>query len=118
MRRIDWVIVGGESGRDARPMHPDWPRSLRNQCEAAGTRFFFKQHGEWAPGSGDFGAGRFATAAIALDGRVVAGGYDKAGYPPDATSADGWAMVHRAGKKAAGRQLDGRKHDEFPRGIR
>ena len=40
---IDWVICGGESGPGARPMHPDWARSLRNQCQAAGVAFFYKQ---------------------------------------------------------------------------
>lgn len=111
---IDWVIVGGESGHGARPMHPDWARSLRDQCAAAGVPFLFKQHGEWAPGSGDFGAGRIETAAIALGGRVAAGGYRVDDYPRGATSSDGWSMVHRAGKRAAGRHLDGRTHDEFP----
>ncbi|MES2671573.1 MAG: phage Gp37/Gp68 family protein [Pseudomonadota bacterium] len=43
----DWVIVGGESGNGARPMHPDWARSLRDQCAAAGVNFFFKQWGAW-----------------------------------------------------------------------
>jgi len=46
--KLDWVIVGGESGPGARPMHPDWARSIRDQCAAAGTSFFFKQWGEWA----------------------------------------------------------------------
>ena len=46
-RKIDWVIAGGESGRNARPMHPDWARSLRDQCIETNTRFFFKQFGEW-----------------------------------------------------------------------
>jgi protein gp37 len=45
---LDWVIVGGESGRGARPMHPAWARSLRVQCAAADCRFFFKQFGAWA----------------------------------------------------------------------
>lgn len=44
-RKIDWVICGGESGPNARPMHPDWARSLRDQCAAAGTAFFMKQMG-------------------------------------------------------------------------
>src|SRR6202007_2869845 len=48
LRELDWVICGGESGPDARPMHPDWARSLRDQCAAAGVPFFFKQWGEWA----------------------------------------------------------------------
>ncbi|WP_069705231.1 phage Gp37/Gp68 family protein [Burkholderia seminalis] len=111
---IGWVIAGGESGPGARPMHPDWARSLRDQCSAADVAFHFKQHGEWAPGSGDFGAGRFETAAIAHDGRVAHGGHRIDDYPRGSASSDGWAMVHRAGKRAAGRHLDGRTHDEFP----
>lgn len=45
--RLNWVIVGGESGPGARPMHPDWVRSIRDQCQETGTPFFFKQWGEW-----------------------------------------------------------------------
>ncbi|MBB1602003.1 phage Gp37/Gp68 family protein [Variovorax sp. UMC13] len=111
---INWVIVGGESGPHARPMHPDWARALRNQCEAAGVPFLFKQHGEWAPGSGDPGRGAFKTAAIDWNGRVVRGGYEAPEYPKGITSADGWAMVHLVGKKAAGRLLDGHTHDGVP----
>lgn len=48
-RKLDWIVAGGESGPAARPMHPDWARSLRDQCEDAGVPFFFKQWGEWAP---------------------------------------------------------------------
>lgn len=47
---LGWIICGGESGSNARPMHPDWARSLRDQCAAAGVPFFFKQWGAWAPG--------------------------------------------------------------------
>lgn len=47
--KLDWVVAGGESGSGARPMHPDWARSLRDQCAAAGTPFFFKQWGNWLP---------------------------------------------------------------------
>ncbi|OMW99903.1 phage Gp37/Gp68 family protein [Burkholderia pseudomallei] len=115
---ISWVIAGGESGPGARPMHPEWARDLRDQCAAAGVAFHFKQHGEWAPGSGDFGSGSVETAAIALDGRVAAGGYRVEDYPRGAASGDGWSMVHRIGKRAAGRLLDGRTHDEFPRAPR
>lgn len=112
---LDWVIVGGESGASARPMHPAWATSLRDQCRTAGVPFLFKQWGEWAPGSGNFGAGRYETAAVARDGRVVPDGYRTEAYPSDATSADGWSLVHRAGKKAAGRLLDGREWNEVPR---
>ncbi|WP_322073383.1 phage Gp37/Gp68 family protein [Burkholderia cepacia] len=111
---LHWVIAGGESGSGARPMHPDWSRSLRDQCSTAGVPFLFKQHGEWAPGSGDFGSGRFETAAIAYDGRIAPGGHRVDDYPHGAASSDGWSMVHRAGKRAAGRLLDGRTHNEFP----
>jgi protein gp37 len=111
---VDWVIVGGESGTGARPMHPDWARSLRDQCAEAGVPFLFKQHGEWAPGSGDFGRGAFKTAAVDMHGRVVRGGYEAPEYPKGSSSADGWAMVHQAGKKAAGRLLDGVEHNGFP----
>src|SRR5690606_1676738 len=44
---VDWVIVGGETGPGARPMHPNWVRQIRNQCTETGTPFFFKQRGEW-----------------------------------------------------------------------
>lgn len=43
---LDWVIVGGESGPGARPMRADWARGIRDQCQAAGVAFFFKQWGE------------------------------------------------------------------------
>jgi protein gp37 len=56
---ISWVIAGGESGPGARPMHPDWARSLRDRCEASGTAFFFKQ----------WGGTRKARAGRQLDGR-------------------------------------------------
>lgn len=106
---LDWVIVGGESGPGARPMHPAWAASLRDQCQNAGVPFLFKQWGDWAPGSGDFGAGGYDTAAVAWDGRVA-----RDDYPVGATSADGWSMVHRPGKVAAGRLLDGREWNEVP----
>ncbi|WP_049102781.1 DUF5131 family protein, partial [Burkholderia cenocepacia] len=87
---IDWVIVGGESGRSARPMHADWARSLRDQCAAAGVPFMFKQWGEWS-----------APGVSFPDGR------------PDLAQSDELARF-KVGKHAAGRLLDGRTHDEFP----
>lgn len=89
---IDWVIVGGESGPGARPMSPDWARTLRDQCKTAGVPFLFKQWGEWVPMLGQ------------AEGVPVR---------EKTTTADGWVMGH-AGKKAAGRLLDGRTWDEFP----
>jgi len=49
MKHLDWIIVGGESGAGARPMHPDWVRALRDQCFDHGVEFFFKQWGCWSP---------------------------------------------------------------------
>ncbi len=96
---IDWVIVGGESGRHARPCHPDWARSIRDQCQTAGVAFFFKQWGEYGP-SPDAG----------LPDHLP----DSAGYYFDGPHPPG--KVWRFGKKAAGRLLDGREWNEFPKG--
>lgn len=72
---LHWVIVGGESGPNARPMHPEWVRSLRDQCVAAGVPFHFKQWGEWAPVSSSSyaGSGREKSQHIAMlrDGRIA-----------------------------------------------
>lgn len=117
---IDWVICGGESGPKARPMHPDWARSLRDQCEAAGAPFLFKQWGEWAEVDGDKPT---RTVQVESDiGETLAGRCDgfisHAGEfvssMDDATTDDPYRGLRRSGKKAAGRLLDGRTHDEVP----
>jgi len=106
---IDWVIVGGESGPGARPMHPDWARSLRNTCQAAGVPFLFKQWGEWAPhctiAGGDEGGDLRRGHVRYLQGD---------GREPDGHFRKGDAAVARIGKKVAGRLLDGVTHDGFP----
>lgn len=114
---LHWVIVGGESGHNARPMHPDWARSLRDQCQAAGVPFLFKQHGEWIEVEGDYqlapddaeaeGYNPKTDCVITPDGLVFNNPDD---LPDDVLGR--W--MHRAGKKAAGRLLDGRTWDEFP----
>lgn len=101
---IHWVIAGGESGPGARPMHPDWARSLRDQCSAAGVPFFFKQWGEWLYPP-DIGLS-FDDFPKAERGQV----WTSTGP----TSRKGYDLV-RVGKKKAGRELDGSVHDEFPR---
>ena len=102
--RLDWVIVGGESGPGARPMHPAWVRAVRDQCGAVGVAFFFKQWGEYEPlgvmypkGSG--GAASLLACKGLLSGRHI--------------EQNGFAWL-RVGKKAAGRVLDGRTWDEVP----
>lgn len=117
---LDWVIVGGESGEDARPMHPDWARSLRDQCVPAGVPFFFKQWGEWGPDEGPPVGGRDRI----MDGSVrcavwdgCAWSYYANGYAPAPDVGQG-RWVYRLGKKRAGRLLDGREWNEMPEGFR
>lgn len=100
-KRIDWAIVGGESGRRARPMHPDWAGSLRDQCTQAGVPFFFKQWGEWAPAGRGIGMAQHAFGREVLVGQPL----DDMGHRQ---------VMRRVGKHAAGRELDGRTHNEFP----
>jgi protein gp37 len=124
---IDWVVVGGESGPDARPMHPDWARSLRDQCTAAGVPFFFKQHGEWFPigplydqdEEGDSEDSRWDAVDIEVVDRkrvveLETTGHIVHGYQPGDPRT--WPMG-RLGKKAAGRALDGRTWDEYPQAV-
>jgi len=88
---LDWVICGGETGPGARPMHPDWVRSLRDQCKSAEVPFFFKQWGEWT---------------------TV--------YPQGLTSAvrkqtyQYGTSFYGIDKKTAGRSLDGRTWNQYP----
>lgn len=110
LRRLDWVIVGGESGHGARPMHPDWARSLRDQCAEAGVPFMFKQWGEWeiaSEANGHFDSDMARNAAIWLD---VDG---KTAKPSSTGMRNAYGMV-KVGKKAAGRLLDGRTWDGVP----
>lgn len=105
---IDWVVVGGESGPGARPMHPDWARDIRDRCVRADVPFFFKQWGEWAPARGD--------EKDRMQGHVnVDGAYHTFQNPGFARP--GAAPIGRFGKKAAGRVLDGRTWDQYPREV-
>lgn len=109
--RIDWVIVGGESGPHARPMHPDWARALRDQCAAAGVPFHFKQWGEWAPPA-NLEDLRFLGDMMRSGKAIHVYG---AGREHDGHFRKGDDHLLRVGKKAAGRLLDGRLHDDFPK---
>lgn len=110
MPHIDWVIAGGESGPDARPMHPEWARELRDQAQSAGAAFLFKQWGEWVP------EGHEAyehSDPFEEDERHAAVDLWPRGMTPEGRIST-YTPMWRAGKHTAGRVLDGRTWDEFP----
>lgn len=112
MPAIDWVIAGGESGPNARPMHPSWARGLQRQCQAQGIPFFFKQYGEWAPGFSDE-IRRAHSVVMSADGAICTSG-DSAILLDFCRQHPQSIPLYRAGKKLAGRTLDGCTWDEFP----
>ncbi len=122
-----WCIVGGESGHNARPMHPDWARSLHQQCSSAGVAFHFKQWGEWHPVAALYGDDDFTFLLDEFsDNRIKLLGKDGylfseskgvneeywCGFQPY-PSSNPWFMA-KVGKHNAGRLLDGREWNEFP----
>jgi protein gp37 len=127
-RGIDWVIVGGESGHGARPMHPRWAEQIHRQCEAANVPFLFKQWGEWTPmaplrdGKFDFRNGHAMTS----DGNLYGPGdltYPDGPRYGEAIRADfphrHPTSMYRVGKGRAGRELyhDGRTFDDYPEAV-
>ncbi|WP_331373820.1 DUF5131 family protein [Sinorhizobium chiapasense] len=108
---LDWVIVGGESGKKARPLHPAWASNLRRQCRDTGTAFLFKQWGEWLPAS-----------AVDRDDMQCFRKVETIELPADPSP---FAVMHldimtmyRVGKADAGRLLDSREFLEFPEALR
>lgn len=113
-----WVIAGGESGHGARPSHPAWFRSLRDQCAAADVPFFFKQWGDLIPWEWHSPPDMRSQHGQWMDANTIP--HDEAGE-----LAKGWTdgclydgddgCIHqRVGKKAAGRLLDGVRHSAYP----
>ena len=110
--RVDWIVVGGESGDGARPMHPEWARRIRDQAVAAGVAFHFKQHGAWRqPLDGEAyntihgEAGNPVAFLVDLDGNV---------HCTREVAGEAAVVLLRVGKKRAGRILDGRTWDDQP----
>ena len=108
---LDWIIVGGESGPNARPMHPAWARSIRDQCAAAGIAFHFKQWGAWVGGEHEYVRGNYpgermcdATTVQTLTTCRI----------EDIHRFDDRYFAVRVGKKLAGRLLDGVEHNGMP----
>ena len=93
---VNWIIAGGESGHDTRPMHPDWVRGLRDQCKAADVSFFFDGWGEWTEPKEEKG-NPMLDGASAIE--VI----------------EGFLITRRVGKAHAGRLLDGVEHNGIPK---
>lgn len=113
LRGIHWLIVGGESGHGARPMHPDWARSLRDQAQAAGVAFFFKQHGEYIH-ENQIWRDHWTTEGI-----INPAAYNALMNGKQDIADRGWqhkdrSISYHVGKHAAGRLLDGVEHNAYP----
>jgi protein gp37 len=122
---LHWVIAGGESGSHARPSHPYWFRSLRDQCAAARVPFLFNQWGEWGPRAGRlFGSGEdfqsidpeckrwpdiIRLGEHGRDTRICEN------CTPDMGEE---VFMQKVGKKTAGRMLEGAQHDGYPEVVR
>lgn len=113
----DWVIAGGESGGKASPAHPDWFRTVRDQCKAAGTSFFFKQWGRFGPSQRaiellpeDKSLGYFKSKYVYRDGRVS----DREATDYRDIDDGNCEWMFDLGKKDSGNFLDGVQHLEFP----
>jgi protein gp37 len=131
-RPIDWVIVGGESGPNSRPMHPDWVRRLRDECKAADVPFFFKQWGEYLPYEADAQPPFYKRS----DTGEIFDGHGMNFIDPETGEAGKWngatwydvfdaeffnelhgndpCIFHMVGKNAAGRMIDGKIYNELP----
>jgi len=105
--RLDWIIVSGESGKDARPLHPQWVRDIRDQCKEAGVPFWFEGWGEFAPSS----LGPWVARASQEERALIKGEWTGSMAPITAAHPD---TMNRVGKRRAGRLLDGVEHNEFP----
>jgi protein gp37 len=114
---IHQVLLGGESGIGARPMHPEWVRGVRDQCQAADVPFYFKQWGEWAPPEVTFGVHihnpyrrDWKDTATWFASQWMIGKED---INDDGYGDDDENMMWRIGKKKAGRTLDDQLHNDL-----
>lgn len=108
LEKIQWVIVGGESGHHARPMHPEWVKNIQYQCSQYKVPFFFKQWGEYVEGAnGSTPVNKWKM--VYYDGEI-AGEVIEIGR--------GAQLMSHVGKKAAGNLLDGKQYNEFPYEIK
>ena len=114
---VDWVICGGESGPGARPMHPDWVRSLRDQCKEAQVPFFFKQWGEWQNGS--CFKEKVKHLFMLDDGQAFGYSIETGMVEIKNVSSEYWnkhtpVTVSKVGRKQSGNLLDGVRYETYP----
>jgi len=107
LRRLDWVVVGGDVGRDAKPMHPDWVRTVRDECKQADVPFMFRQWGDWGQATGLHGNLINPSHGLRSDGRLFK--LQSAGQ-----ALCGAAPMAKIGALEAGCVLDGQRHREMP----
>lgn len=118
---IDWVIVGGESGPGARPMHPDWVRNIKTQCRKQDVPFFFKQWGEWIPSEQALRLSTFKRMGIlSKDGSLSYKTYPSevkkwTEQTKDPIKHIPGVFVLKVGKTNSGAILDGKEYKEFPK---
>lgn len=128
---LNGIIVGGESGHHARPMHPDWARKVRDDCVEAGVPFFFKQWGEWLPiisiypnadnvtfdtqGKDDlYGEKGLQQKILDINGNFREHNPFRKELPQREEQAKKQIWMGKVGKKAAGRELDGKIWNQLP----
>lgn len=104
---IHAIILGGESGKNARPMHPDWVRSLRDQCVAGGVPLFFKQHGQFVVAKRPYNPSTDIT--LFHDGTIAG-----TNFTDEYLKNNNAVVMRKTTKQKAGRMLDGRKYDDLP----
>jgi protein gp37 len=121
LRSLDWVVVGGESGEKARPMHPAWVEEIRDQCQAANVPFLFKQWGEWCPRSDCYHTLTNGESAASLDPKATrwpcvrltqlgGNGHNLA----DVTANGNDVYMQKVGRQLAGRAFMGSLLDGYP----
>lgn len=123
---IDWVICGGESGKNARPMHPDWVRNIQRQCQEQNVPFFFKQWGEWRPICKNEYV-PYPAEKKKINGKVIlfSGSTIDGIYPKDIEEFEKITRINvgeskgnivlKLGKAKSGALLDGKEYKEFPK---
>ena len=109
---VDWVIVGGENAADARPMAPAWARSLRRQCAEFRVPFFFKQWGTWLPAEWFEPEKTFLRTPVSFHKKTGVE-MTREGVSLQGSLQHGEQLVY-AGKHYDRKELDGRKHEEWP----